>query len=120
MVQSWNLLGFDPARYDPIEAAPDDIKIAEVEEGPVIVARPGKPKVVVIGFHPAHSAMRYELTTPLLFANMLRWIAPDIFRRRQSNSVAAAGRCRAGSIASTLASAPSGAWASSHVTTLPN
>jgi hypothetical protein len=66
-----------------LEAAPDDIKIAEVEEGPVIVARPGKPKVVVIGFHPARSAMRYELTTPLLFANMLRWIAPDIFRRRE-------------------------------------
>ena len=26
------------------EAAPDDIRIAEVEAGPVIVARPGKPK----------------------------------------------------------------------------
>src|SRR5438105_4027821 len=24
MVQSWNLLGFDPARYDPIEAAPEE------------------------------------------------------------------------------------------------
>lgn len=66
-----------------LEAAPDDIRIAEVDAGPVIVARPGKPKVVVIGFHPARSAMRYELTTPLLFANTLRWIAPDIFRRRE-------------------------------------
>jgi hypothetical protein len=65
-----------------LEAAPTDIKIAEVEAGPVVVARPGKPKIVVIGFHPARSAMRYELTTPLLFANALRWIAPDIFRRR--------------------------------------
>src|SRR5260370_27819240 len=27
--------------------------------------------------------MRSELTTPLLFANTLRWIAPDIFRRRE-------------------------------------
>jgi hypothetical protein len=27
--------------------------------------------------------MRYELATPLLFANTLRWIAPDIFRRRE-------------------------------------
>ena len=27
--------------------------------------------------------MRYELATPLLFANVLRWIAPDIFRRRE-------------------------------------
>ena len=35
------------------EAAPDDLKIAEVAEGPVIVARPGNPKIVVFGFHPA-------------------------------------------------------------------
>jgi hypothetical protein len=66
-----------------LEAAPDDIKIAEVEAGPVIVARPGKPKIVVLGFHPARSATRYELATPLLFANAMRWIAPDIFRRRE-------------------------------------
>ena len=65
------------------EAAPDDLKIAEVDLGPVIVARPGKPKTVVIGFHPARSAMRYELATPLLFANTLRWMAPDIFLRRE-------------------------------------
>ena len=63
------------------EAAPDDLKIAEVAEGPVMVARPGKPKIVVLGFHPALSAMRYELSTPLLFANLLRWMAPEIFRR---------------------------------------
>ena len=25
--------------------------------------------------------MRYELATPLLFANLLRWISPEIFRR---------------------------------------
>jgi len=63
------------------EAAPDDLKIAEVAEGPVMVARPGKPKIVVLGFHPALSAMRYELSTPLLYANLLRWMAPQIFRR---------------------------------------
>jgi hypothetical protein len=63
------------------EAAPDDLKIAEVADGPVIVARPGKPKVVVLGFHPALSAMRYQLSTPLLYANLLRWMAPEIFRR---------------------------------------
>jgi hypothetical protein len=63
------------------EAAPDDLKVAEVAEGPVIVARPGKPKTVVLGFHPALSAMRYELSTPLLYANLLRWMAPQIFRR---------------------------------------
>ena len=65
------------------EAAPDDIKIAEVEAGPVIVARPGKIRTVVMGFHPAVAAMRYELSTPLLFANTLRWMEPDIFLRRE-------------------------------------
>ncbi len=61
-------------------AAPGDIRVAEVESGPIILARPGTPKTIVLGFHPALSAMRYELATPLLFANILRWIAPDTFR----------------------------------------
>ncbi len=68
------------------EAAPDDLKIGEVESGPVIVARPGKPKLVVLGFHPALSTMRYELSTPLLFANLLSWMAPEIFRRWELNA----------------------------------
>lgn len=63
------------------EAAAADSRIGEVEAGPVIVARPGKPKIVVFGFHPALSGMRYELATPLLFANLLRWVSPEIFRR---------------------------------------
>ncbi len=61
-------------------AAPGDIRVAEIESGPIILARPGAPKTIVVGFHPALSAMRYELATPLLFANILRWIAPDTFR----------------------------------------
>ena len=64
--------------FDP---APGDVRVGEVEAGPVIVARPGTPKIAVFGFHPALSAMRYELATPLLFANLLRWFAPEIFRR---------------------------------------
>jgi hypothetical protein len=63
------------------EAAPTDSKIGSVEAGPVIVARDGKPKIVVLGFHPALSAMRYELATPLLFANLLRWMSPELFQR---------------------------------------
>jgi von Willebrand factor type A domain/Aerotolerance regulator N-terminal len=58
-----------------------DIPVAEVDGGAVIVARAGTPKQVVLGFHPGRSAMRYELATPLLFANILRWMAPEIFRR---------------------------------------
>ena len=63
------------------ETAPGDGRIGEVDAGPVIVARSGKPKIVVFGFHPALSALRYELATPLLFANLLRWVSPEIFRR---------------------------------------
>lgn len=63
------------------EAAPSDVKIGSVEAGPVVVARPGSPKIVAIGFHPGLSAMRYELAMPLLFANLLRWVSPEIFRR---------------------------------------
>jgi hypothetical protein len=62
-------------------AAPGDDRIGEVDAGPVIVARAGNPRIVVFGFHPVHSALRYELTTPLLFANLLRWLSPEIFRR---------------------------------------
>jgi hypothetical protein len=65
------------------EAAPADVRIAEVEAGPVILAREGRPKIVTFGFHPALNAMRYELATPLLFANLLRWVAPEIFRRSE-------------------------------------
>lgn len=68
------------------EAAPDDLQIGAVDAGPVIVARPGKQKTVVLGFHPALSAMRYELATPLLFANLLRWMAPRIFTRWELNA----------------------------------
>lgn len=66
--------------FDP---AAGDERIAEVEAGPVIVARPGRPKTVVFGFHPALTGMRYELATPLLFANLLRWVSPEIFRRSE-------------------------------------
>jgi hypothetical protein len=63
------------------EAAPDDIRIGQVAAGPVIVGRAGKYKTVVFGFHPGLSDLRYELATPLLFGNILRWMTPELFRR---------------------------------------
>lgn len=66
--------------------SPGEVAIAEVAAGPVIVARADRPNFVVLGFHPARGALRYELTTPLLFANILRWLAPDIFRRWEVNA----------------------------------
>ena len=65
------------------EAGTGDGRIGEVVGGPVIVARSGKPKIIALGFHPALTGMRYELATPLLFANLLRWISPEVFRRSE-------------------------------------
>jgi hypothetical protein len=62
---------------------PEDQVVAESDAGALIVARP-KAKMVVTGFHPVRSSMRYELATPLLFANMLHWMEPDIFRSYES------------------------------------
>ncbi|HKD08790.1 MAG TPA: BatA and WFA domain-containing protein [Bryobacteraceae bacterium] len=59
------------------ESGPGEIRIAEVDEGPVAIAR---GNMVVIGFNPFAGSMRYELATPLLLANILRYIAPDVFR----------------------------------------
>ena len=66
--------------------AEGDIRVAESDEGPLIVARPGPPAEVVFGFDPLNSRMRYQLAAPLLFANALRWLAPDVFRRLEISS----------------------------------
>ena len=62
-------------------AASGDIVVAESSDGPVVVARSSAPKIAAIGFEPMKSSMKYELATPLLFANMMRWMAPETFRR---------------------------------------
>jgi hypothetical protein len=69
--------------------AADDIAVASVDAGPVIVARPqtaSAQKLVVFGFHPSRSALKYELATPLLFANVLRWIQPAVFQQWELNA----------------------------------
>jgi hypothetical protein len=64
---------------------PQDIPVADIAAGPIVVARPalkaGEQKMAALGFHPMRSSMRYELATPLLMANILRWMIPDTFRR---------------------------------------
>lgn len=65
------------------EPGPNEIQLAAIEKGPVMIARDadgGKTRMVVMGFDPFAGAMRYELATPLLLANVLRWVAPDVFR----------------------------------------
>lgn len=78
--------GLEIESAEVYEAAPGDIALAEAQAGPVILARPGKFKQVVIGFHPMHGAFRFDLVTPLLFANILRWMEPDIFRTWELNA----------------------------------
>jgi hypothetical protein len=76
-------------RAEIFGAGPDDIVVAEAEHGPVIVARDestGDPRTAVIGFNPVRTAMKYELATPLLFANLLRWMHPGVFRPREINA----------------------------------
>lgn len=68
--------------------AQGDVTVAESGSGPVIIARPQtatNSKLVVLGFNPARSSMRNELAMPLLFANVLRWMSPEIFRRWELN-----------------------------------
>jgi hypothetical protein len=66
-----------------------DIAVASVSAGPIILARPqsaSSQKLVVLGFHPARSAMKFELATPLLFANILRWVDSSVFRSWELNA----------------------------------
>jgi hypothetical protein len=40
--------------------------------------------MIALGFHPGHDTMRYELATPLLIANTLRWLNPEVFRSSET------------------------------------
>lgn len=72
------------------EMQPGDLPVASVENGPVILARPSM-RAVVLGFHPMDSALRFELVTPLLFANLLKWLAPESFLRYELNAASPGG-----------------------------
>ena len=61
-----------------------DQAVAETADGPVIITRSTPVKMVAFGFHPLRSAMKYDLATPLLMANALRWMTPDVFRRAEA------------------------------------
>jgi hypothetical protein len=65
------------------DRAPGLIPVAEAGGGPVMVARGGgnsSNRMVLIGFDPFSGPMRYELVTPLLIGDALRWISPESFR----------------------------------------
>jgi hypothetical protein len=63
--------------------SPGDMVAAESSAGPLVVAREnGATKFAVLGFNPGRASMKYQLATPLLIANILKWMAPDVFRSR--------------------------------------
>jgi hypothetical protein len=68
------------ASTETFTPAAGDKTIASVKGGPVVVARDGPVKHVALGFHPTQGAMQYEVATPLLIANILRWMTPGASR----------------------------------------
>jgi Aerotolerance regulator N-terminal/von Willebrand factor type A domain len=71
------------ATAEIFETYEGDIPVANTAGGPVIVARDSRgnyPRFAVIGFDPLQGQLKFEVTTPLLFANLLRWLSPESFR----------------------------------------
>jgi len=68
------------------ESVTGGIPVASTDEGPVVVAQGGtadRARSAVIGFDPMNGPLRFEVSTPLLFANLLRWLEPESFRAFQ-------------------------------------
>jgi hypothetical protein len=60
-----------------------DTPVANTSGGPIVVARegqPGRPRFAVIGFDPLQGQLKFQVATPILFANILRWLSPESFR----------------------------------------
>jgi hypothetical protein len=54
-----------------------DTPVLRIPEGPIVVLRPakaGEPRRAMLGFDPVDDKVRYEVTTPLLFINLVRWL----------------------------------------------
>lgn len=59
--------------------------VADAEGGALVAASPGETKSLFLGFHPGRQALKYELAAPLLIANALEWMAPQVFRSWELN-----------------------------------
>jgi len=71
------------ANAEIFDAFEGDIPVANVAGGPIVLARDGagrQPRFGVIGFDPLQEQLRFVTTTPILFANFLRWLSPESFR----------------------------------------
>ena len=86
---SWNAAVALPGKqiYLPsaaiFETFQGDNILARVPDGPVVITREARrtqPRRAIIGFDPAAGEMRFEVTTPLLFADLLEFLDPTAFR----------------------------------------
>jgi hypothetical protein len=71
------------ANAEIFETYEGDTPVASVSGGPIVVARdaqPGHARFALIGFDPLQGQLKFEVTTPILFANLLRWLSPESFR----------------------------------------
>jgi hypothetical protein len=71
------------ANAEIFETYEGDTPVASVSGGPVVVAReagPGNARFALIGFDPLQGQLKFEVTTPILFANLMRWLSPESFR----------------------------------------
>ncbi|MBV8809848.1 MAG: VWA domain-containing protein [Acidobacteriaceae bacterium] len=74
---------FHLARAEVFETFPGDLTIGSVAQGPVVLARPDsglRKRLALVGFDPLSESVRFQITTPLLFADLLRWLSPEVFR----------------------------------------
>jgi hypothetical protein len=71
------------ANAEIFETYAGDTPVASVSGGPIVVAREAVPdhaRFALIGFDPLQGQLKFEVTTPILFANLLRWLSPESFR----------------------------------------
>jgi len=57
-----------------LQPAEGDQTFASLNGKPLAVARSGSPPQVAWGFQPLAAELRFEVSTPLLFANSFRWL----------------------------------------------
>ncbi|HEY4365416.1 MAG TPA: VWA domain-containing protein [Bryobacteraceae bacterium] len=63
---------------------PGDVAVADGGGGPILVSREKQGrKQVIFGFNPVLPSMRNQIATPLLMANILKWMAPGVFRQTE-------------------------------------
>ncbi len=71
------------AQAEVFDKSASDVAIAISNRGPVVVARPAGgnlPRLAEIGFDPLGGSLKYEVSTPLLFANLFHWLEPESLR----------------------------------------